>query len=249
MSLCINVRNLQIDTACLQWLLSFAPRGGRFGKVLLYLGDKLLIPKTIGNRKRRLCVKLFWVTNTTWEHLQIATHKSVSTPQLYWFVRCNLQIFSGCVCHLEQLHAQSPFLFPIVFGINLIPFFDIGSVLAVLCWGIRSLLGPLRGLNCHCLWLWQPGFHVSLRAAMSNLSLSPQPPLKQRPGCAQRWKKAQDCLLFTNQRCPRISTYKFAAFRYRLPTILQTVRVSIEPRLSAATHKAETALKDRSVAP
>ena len=44
---------------------------------------------------------------------------------------CNLQIFSGCVCHLEQLHAQSPFLFPIVFTINLIPFFDISSVLAV----------------------------------------------------------------------------------------------------------------------
>ena len=36
----------------------------------------------------------------------------------YWFVRCDLQIFSGCVCHLEQLHAQSPFLFPIVFSIN-----------------------------------------------------------------------------------------------------------------------------------
>ena len=45
---------------------------------------------------------------------------------------CNLQIISGCVCHLEQLHAQSPFLFPIVFSINLIPFFDICSVLAVL---------------------------------------------------------------------------------------------------------------------
>ena len=30
-------------------------------------------------------------------------------------MRCDLQIFSGCVCHLEQLHAQSPFLFPIVF--------------------------------------------------------------------------------------------------------------------------------------
>ena len=39
-----------------------------------------------------------------------------------------MQIFSGCVCHLEQLHAQSPFLFPIVFSINLIPFFDICSV-------------------------------------------------------------------------------------------------------------------------
>ena len=38
---------------------------------------------------------------------------------------CNLQIFSGCACHLEQLHAQSPFVFPIVFGINLMPFFSI----------------------------------------------------------------------------------------------------------------------------
>ena len=35
----------------------------------------------------------------------------------HWFVRCDLLIFSGCVCHLEQLHAQSPFLFPIVFSI------------------------------------------------------------------------------------------------------------------------------------
>ena len=32
-------------------------------------------------------------------------------------MRCDLQIFSGCVCHLEQLHAQSPFLFPTVFSI------------------------------------------------------------------------------------------------------------------------------------
>ena len=36
----------------------------------------------------------------------------------HWFVRCDLQIFSGCVCHFEQLHTQSPFLFPIVFSIN-----------------------------------------------------------------------------------------------------------------------------------
>ena len=42
---------------------------------------------------------------------------------LIW--RCDLQIFSGCVCHLEQLHAQSPFLFPIVFSINYYyPFID-----------------------------------------------------------------------------------------------------------------------------
>ena len=33
-------------------------------------------------------------------------------------MRCDLQTSSGCACHLEQLNAQSPFLFSIVFGIN-----------------------------------------------------------------------------------------------------------------------------------
>ena len=37
------------------------------------------------------------------------------------------------------------------------------------------LLGPLRGLNCYCLWFWQVGFGVSLRAATSNLPSSPNP--------------------------------------------------------------------------
>ena len=83
------------------------------------------------------------------------------------FVLCNLQIFSGCVCHLEQpLHAQSPFLFPMVFSINLIPFFDICSVPG--CSGIR-------GRNSCCLWFWQLVFGVSLRAATSNLPTSPNP--------------------------------------------------------------------------
>ena len=36
--------------------------------------------------------------------------------------------FPQVVFALEQLHAQSPFLFPIVFSINLIPFFDVCSV-------------------------------------------------------------------------------------------------------------------------
>ena len=43
------------------------------------------------------------------------------------FVLCDLQIFAGRsstgVYHLEKSHAQSLFLFPIVFGINLIPIF------------------------------------------------------------------------------------------------------------------------------
>ena len=40
-----------------------------------------------------------------------------------WFVLCDLQIFSCKVYHTEPHHAQSLFLFPIVFGINLIHFF------------------------------------------------------------------------------------------------------------------------------
>ena len=93
---------------------------------------------------------------------------------------CNLQIFSGCVCHLEQLHAQSPFLFPIVFSINLITFFDICSVLTHCSFArvvrvCAALLGPLRGRNSCCLWFWQLVFGVSLRDATSNLPSSPNP--------------------------------------------------------------------------
>ena len=79
----------------------------------------IIIPKTIGNRKED-------------RNAQITTHISVSfTPHIVLICALQFLIFSGCVCHLENLHAQSPFLFPIVFGINSIPFFDICSVLAV----------------------------------------------------------------------------------------------------------------------
>ena len=69
---------------------------------------------------------LFEVTNTTWENLQIAKHKSVQCPEWMTLI-CALRFadFSGCVCHLEQHHAQSPFLFPIVFSINLFLFLDV----------------------------------------------------------------------------------------------------------------------------
>ena len=62
-----------------------------------------------------------YVINTTWENLQVAMHKSVCWTErtAYWFVLCDLQIFSGKVYHPEPPHAQSPFLFPKVFGINL----------------------------------------------------------------------------------------------------------------------------------
>ena len=40
---------------------------------------------------------------------------------------CDLWIFSGEVYHPEPPHAQSLFLFPIVFGVNLIHFFFDGK--------------------------------------------------------------------------------------------------------------------------
>ena len=94
--------------------------------------DIELILKTIGNRKGDCawsCSR--WQTQPEKICKSQCTNQCHSLRTFYWFVLCNLQIFSGCVCHLEQLHAQSPFLFPIVFSINLIPFFDISSVLAV----------------------------------------------------------------------------------------------------------------------
>ena len=58
--------------------------------------------------------------NLTGENLQIAKHKSGrrSFSSADWFVLCDLQIFSGKVYHPEPPHAQSLFLFPIVYGIN-----------------------------------------------------------------------------------------------------------------------------------
>ena len=80
----------------------------------VHSSNRNIIPKN----EKELCVKLFEVTNTTWENLHITTHKSVSTSYIVLICACNLRIFSGFVCHLEQLHAQSPFLFPIVFGVT-----------------------------------------------------------------------------------------------------------------------------------
>ena len=92
------------------------------------------------------------------------------------------------LCHLEQLHAKFPFLFPIVFSINLIPFFNICSVLTVLSPGLFGYVLLNLGRNSCCLWFWQLVFGISLRDATSNLHSSPNPPLKQK--CAPRWEKA-----------------------------------------------------------
>ena len=159
---------------------------------------------------------------------------------------CNLQIFSGCVCHLEQLHAQSPFLFPIVFSINLIPFFDICSVLTVLLPGLFGfvLLYTWAAARSQLLLfvVLAGGFGVSLGDATSNLPSSPDHPIpSQTDVCSTIGESIQDRRLFTIQCSPRISTsYKFAVPRNRLPCRL--FRLSVEPHLS-------TALKDRPVVP
>ena len=79
-----------------------------------------LIPKTIGNRKRDCAWGCAWGINTTWENLQIEKHKSGrrSFRSPNWFVLFDLQISRVVLIPQAQPHAQSLFLFPIVFGIN-----------------------------------------------------------------------------------------------------------------------------------
>ena len=218
--------------------------------------NKELILKTIGNRKGDCawsCSR--WQTQPEKICKSQRTNQCHSLRTLYWFVLCNLQIFSGCVCHLEQLHAQSPFLFPIVFSINLIPFFDNCSVdllvLAVFqpgCSGMCYFTGPLRGRNSCCLWFWQLVFGVWLRDATSKPPSSPNPlsnrsVLHDHDGRkhTSTWESihtSKTVVFFTIQRSPRISTsYKFAAPRYRLPPMaLQTVQVNVERRRGNHMH-------------
>ena len=87
---------------------------------------KKLIPKTIGNRKRDCAWDCARGINTTWENLQIEKHKSVrwaerTPPDLCFSIWRSFQVV---FIPRAQPHSQSLFLFPIVFGINLIHFFD-----------------------------------------------------------------------------------------------------------------------------
>ena len=111
-----------------------------------------IIPKTIGNRKRDCAWGCARGINTTWENLQIEKHKSVRwagrTPSWLNFVLFNLQIFSGGVYPLRRNLTHILFLFPIVFGINLVHFFDekkdgaAGN--SVVCFG--------ASISCHAIW-------------------------------------------------------------------------------------------------
>ena len=87
----------------------------------------VLIPKTIGNRKGDRAWGCARGINTIWENLQIKKDKSVPgkrnerLPDLCFSIwRFSQMVFIP----RAQPHAQSLFLFPIVFGINLIHFFD-----------------------------------------------------------------------------------------------------------------------------
>ena len=81
-----------------------------------------LIPKTIGNRKRDCAWGCARGIDTTWENLQIEKHKS---GRRSFRSRTDL-CFS--ICRFSQVvsipraqpHAKSLFLFPIVFGINIV---------------------------------------------------------------------------------------------------------------------------------
>ena len=63
---------------------------------------------------------------TTWENLQIEKHKSGRRAfrSLDWFVLSICRFSQVVFIPRAQPHAQFLFLFPIVFGINLIHFFD-----------------------------------------------------------------------------------------------------------------------------
>ena len=211
---------------------------------LQFAGDeKGLILKTIGNRKGDCA----W-SCSRWQTQPEKICKSQSTKQchslrtLYWFVLCNLLIFSGCVCHLEQLHAQSPFLFPIVLGINLIPFFDVCSVLAVLSPGLFGYVLLYLGHSAVAtvavcgFGTWALVFHCEMPRQISPLPLTPS----QAEVCSTMGESIRPSSL--HNPTPSAKKHVVQICRSSLSAAMQTVQVSVKPHLS-------TALKDRSVVP
>ena len=155
---------------------------------------------------------------------------------------CNLLIFSGCVCHLEQLHAQSPFLFPIVFSISLIPFFNICSVPAVLSPGLFGYVLLYLG---HCavatvavcgFGSWSLVFHCGMPRQISPLP----PTLSQTEVCSTMGGSIRPSSF--HNPTPSAKNKVVQICRSSLSAAMQTVQVSVEPHLSMA-------LKDRSVTP
>ena len=110
---------------------------------------KKLIPKTIGNKKQDCAWGCARRINTTSENLQIEKHKSGvryahRTDLCFSICRFSEVVFIP----RAQPHAQSLFLFPLVYGINLIHVFDekkdgaAGN--SIVCFG--------ASIPCHAIW-------------------------------------------------------------------------------------------------
>ena len=171
------------------------------------------------------------------------TNQCHSLRTYYWFVLRNMQLFSGCVCYLEQLHAQSPFLYPIVFGSNLIPFFRywlstccpftalFGYVPLKFTWAPARSQLLLFVVLAAWLWCFTAGCYV-------KSPLFSQPRSFSNRSVIHDGRKRKTMVYFKIQRCPRINTaYKLLLFAIgcrRWPCI--PVQVSVVPRLSTATH-------------
>ena len=148
------------------------------------------------------------------------------------------------LCLSPRTSRTISFSISIVFGINLIPFsifpqyllfFHPGcSGMCCFTWATARAQQLLFVALAAGLWCFTGGCHVK-----SPLFL--QPPLKHRSVLHDGRK--DKTVVFSQSNALHVTSYKFAAPRYWLPPMaLQTVQVSVEPRLS-------TALKDRSVVP
>ena len=179
--------------------------------------------KTIGNRKGDCawsCSR--WQTQPEKICHSQRTNQCHSLCTLYWFLLCNFQIFTGCACHLELLHAQTPFLFPIVFGIKLIPFFDTSSVLAVISLGLFGYVLLYLG-HCAVATVAVCGFGSCSLVFHCRLprQISPLPPkTSQREVCSTVGESIRPSSLHNPTPSAKKTSYKFAAPRYRLPCTL-----------------------------
>ena len=143
------------------------------------LDTKFLIPKTIGNGKIDCArSRSRWQTQPEKICKLLRTNQCLSHRTLNWFVL--RQVFSGCVCHSEQLHARSRFLFPVVFD----SFFR--AVLAVLRSGMPSFAWATAWSHRSLFVVWC--FTAGCRIVKSNLSLFRRLPLKRK--CDRRWERA-----------------------------------------------------------
>ena len=145
-----------------------------------------------------------------------------------------MQIFSGCVCHLEQLYAQSPFLFPIVFSINLIPFFDICSELAVLSPGLFGYVVLYLGHRAVAtvavcgFGSWSLVFNCGMPSLISPLPPTPC----QTEVCSTMGESIRPSSL--HNPTPSAKKHVVQICRSLLSPAMQTVQVSVETHLSRA---------------